>query len=282
MPASVCSMGGPIKRLALALAVTAALIAPASGRDLGRPPAKSDSSRQQQRTSDVKYFRSPDSSDERGRDGKHGRCLAPVSGLGTQWIGLKGALDAARKDWMERVRYDHGESFVDMSHAASVGSRCGRVSIGSFLGKVMYRCEIIARPCQARFEQTGARKFAALEPAPSVIAPQPAAAPPTPPPAAKPPLVVRLFKEAPRLSALLHRRHRAAAPELPPDTRPPKLHLAALFMGHIIVDALSTMELAPGSARAFVHRLLNAAFEFPILYRALALSTAPANPGRAQ
>jgi hypothetical protein len=93
---------------------------------------------------------------------------------------------------------------------------------------------------------------------------------------------VRLFKEAPRLSSLLHRRHRAAEPELPPDTRPPKLHLAALFMGHIIVDALSTMELAPGSARAFVHQLLNAAFEFPVLYRALALSTAPTNPARAQ
>jgi hypothetical protein len=277
-------MGEPITRLALALAVTAALIAPASGRDLGRPPTKPDSQRPQQRTSDVKYFRSPDGSDERGRDDKHGRCLTPVSGLGTQWIGLKGALDAARKDWMERVRYDHGESFVDMSHAANVGSRCGRVSIGSFLGKVMYRCEIIARPCQARFEQSGVKKFAALETSPSAIAPQPTAAPPapTPPPAAKPPLVVRLFKEAPRLSSLLHRRHRVAAPELPPDTRPPKLHLAALFMGHIIVDALSTMELAPGSARAFVHRLLNAAFEFPVLYRALALGTAPANPARAQ
>jgi len=242
---------------------------------------KSDSQRQQQRTSDVKYFRSPDA--DSGED-KHAHCLPPVSGLGTQWIGLKGALDAARKDWMERVRYDHGESFVDMSHAANVGSRCGRVSIGSFLGKVMYRCEIIARPCQARFVASETKKFAALEISPGRIAPQAAAAPPapTPPPAAKPPLVVRLFKETPRLSALLHRRHRAAEPELPPDSRPPKLHLAALFMGHIIVDALSTMELAPGTARSFVHKLLNAAFEFPVLYRALALSTAPANAVPAQ
>ena len=36
-------------------------------------------------------------------------CLDKVRGLGTQWIGTEGALDAARKDWMERVRYDHGE-----------------------------------------------------------------------------------------------------------------------------------------------------------------------------
>jgi hypothetical protein len=274
------------------LAVTAALIAPASGRDLGRPPVKSDSQRQSQRTSDIKYYRSPEAADERAGDDKHARCLAPVSGLGTQWIGLKGALAAARKDWMERVRYDHGESFVDMSHAANVGSRCGRVSIGSFLGKVMYRCEIIARPCQARFEHSEGKKFAAMEMSPGAIAPE-AVAPPPPPPAAKPPLVVRLFKEAPRFSALLHRRHRAdqtqvasvqppAAAEPPGDTRPPKLHLAALFMGHIVVDALSTMELTPGSARAFVHRLLNAAFEFPVLYRALALSTTPANSAPAQ
>jgi hypothetical protein len=274
-------LGGPTTRLALALAVTAALIAPASGRDFGRPPAKFDSQRQQQRTSDVKLYRSPDA--DRGVD-KRTRCLPPVSGLGTQWIGLKGALDAAKKDWMERVRYDHGESFVDMSHAANVGSRCGRVSIGSFLGKVMYRCEIVASPCQARFEHSETKKFAALETPPGAIAPLAAAAPPpsAPPPAAKPPLMVRLFKDTQRLSSLLHRRNRAAEHELPPDTRRPKLHLTALFMGHIIVDALSTMELAPGSARSVVHKLLNAAFEFPVLYRALALSTAPANPAPAQ
>lgn len=83
------------------------------------------------------------------RDHEHGQCLDRVRGLGTQWVGTKGALDAAKKDWMERVRYDHGESFVDMTNAGDVESRCGRVSIGEVVGQVLYRCEIIARPCKA-------------------------------------------------------------------------------------------------------------------------------------
>src|SRR5215207_2085856 len=36
-------------------------------------------------------------------------CADKVRGLGTQWIGTEGAMDAAKKDWMERVRYDYGE-----------------------------------------------------------------------------------------------------------------------------------------------------------------------------
>ena len=46
------------------------------------------------------------------RDGRV--CLDRVRGLGTQWIGEQGALDGAKKDWMERVRYYHGETYVDM------------------------------------------------------------------------------------------------------------------------------------------------------------------------
>jgi hypothetical protein len=222
----------------------------------------------------VKYYRSPNAIVERERSADpRGRCLPPVSGLGKQWVGLKGALDAAKKDWMERVRYDHGESFVDMSHAAGVGSRCGRVSIGSFLGRVMYRCEVIARPCKAAFVQGGAKKFASIAPQQGVAGPSIAAVPPaTTAPVAKPPLAVRLFKEPLRLSSLLHRRHRTE-PALPADKRQPSLRLAALFMGHLVVGALSTTELAPGPITAFVHKVLNAAFEFPVLYRALSIST---------
>jgi hypothetical protein len=33
------------------------------------------------------------------------------------------------------------------------------------------------------------------------------------------------------------------------------------------------MEMAPASAASLVHRLLNAVFEFPILYRALSIGT---------
>jgi hypothetical protein len=81
-------------------------------------------------------------------------CAEKVRGLGTQWIGTEGAMDAAKKDWMERVRYDYGESFLDMTNAKDFVSRCGRVSIGETLGQVMYRCEIVARPCKGTMADT--------------------------------------------------------------------------------------------------------------------------------
>jgi len=76
------------------------------------------------------------------------QCVEKVRGLGTQWIGTQGAMEAAKKDWMERVRYDHGESYVDMSNAREFETRCGRVSIGEIAGQVTYRCEVHARPCK--------------------------------------------------------------------------------------------------------------------------------------
>jgi hypothetical protein len=259
-------------RLALTLAVTAALIAPAIGRDLDRSAAKTHDAQQHQRASAVKYFRSPDGLAERDRgDDDRGRCLPPVSGLGKQWVGLKGALDAARKDWMERVRYDHGEIFVDMSHAARVGSRCSRVSIGSFLGRVMYRCEVVARPCKARFDQ-GAARTASLD-APQTITPPPPAPPPQ---TAAPRKIASPLAVWKRLTRPL-RRHDyraapAAEPTLPPDQRPLSVRHATLFIGHIVMGALGTMELAPTSGIAYAHELLNAMAEFPILYRALAIN----------
>jgi hypothetical protein len=72
-----------------------------------------------------------------------------VTGLGTQWIGKQGALDAAKKDWMEHVRYYWGETFLDLDFAAGFKARCSRVSIGETMGQVMYRCEMRARPCRA-------------------------------------------------------------------------------------------------------------------------------------
>jgi hypothetical protein len=60
---------------------------------------------------------------------------------------------AARKDWMERVRYDHGEQYLDMTNDRDEITRCSRVSIGEIAGQVMYRCEIMARPCQAHMEE---------------------------------------------------------------------------------------------------------------------------------
>ena len=83
-------------------------------------------------------------------------CADKVRGLGTQWIGTEGAMDAAKKDWMERVRYDYGESFLDMNNSKDFVSRCGRVSIGETMGQVMYRCEIVARPCKGTMADTKA------------------------------------------------------------------------------------------------------------------------------
>jgi hypothetical protein len=92
--------------------------------------------------------------DERAFDDDRGfHCLEPIRGVGTEWIGQEGALKGARKDWMERVRYDHGERFIDMTNDRDEVSRCSRVSIGEVVGPVMYRCEIWARPCQAHMEE---------------------------------------------------------------------------------------------------------------------------------
>jgi len=94
--------------------------------------------------------------DDRPR-GRGVQCADKVRGLGTQWIGTQGALDAAKKDWMERVRYDLGESYLDLTNAKGFVSRCGRVSIGETMGQVMYRCEIVARPCKGEFGTTSAK-----------------------------------------------------------------------------------------------------------------------------
>ncbi len=91
---------------------------------------------------------------ERRDEDRDGQCASKVRGLGTQWIGTEGAMDAAKKDWMERVRYDHGESYLDLTNAKEFESRCGRVSVGEVAGQVMYRCEIIARPCRPQMRET--------------------------------------------------------------------------------------------------------------------------------
>jgi hypothetical protein len=85
-------------------------------------------------------------------------CKDKVRGLGTQWVGEAGALEAAKKDWMERVRYDLGESYLDLSNAQDFVRRCGRVSIGEQLGQYMHRCEVIARPCKGDFAKTEGQK----------------------------------------------------------------------------------------------------------------------------
>ena len=86
------------------------------------------------------------------KQGPGWKCERTVRGLGTQWIGIEGATQAAWKDWMERVRYDLGEKWLDQTHSENIERRCGRTSIGETAGQVLYRCEIVANPCTAEYE----------------------------------------------------------------------------------------------------------------------------------
>ena len=146
----------------LALAFTLALAVPAFATDwdwdLGPNPSKA---RRAQVRHARHYYRNVNIEADKDRDRRDREradagwsCLDKVRGLGTQWIGTEGALEAAKKDWMERVRYDHGESYIDMTNARDFESRCGRVSIGEVAGQVTYRCEIMARPCKPPMKET--------------------------------------------------------------------------------------------------------------------------------
>jgi len=119
-------------------------------RSYRKPAYSKPARREREREPDWRAYRDADRDDKpRG-----GYCADKVRGLGTQWIGTKGAMEAAWKDWMERVRYELGESFLDRTHAVEPVARCGRVSIGETLGQVLYRCEVVARPCKADFAET--------------------------------------------------------------------------------------------------------------------------------
>jgi hypothetical protein len=151
-----------IRYLALAFALLLAVPAFATDWDwdMGSNPSKPRARHVRHYYRHVNIEADKDHDRDRDRDRRAERdergwaCLDKVRGLGTQWIGTEGALEAAKKDWMERVRYDHGESFIDMTNAKDFESRCGRVSIGEVVGQVTYRCEILARPCKPPMKET--------------------------------------------------------------------------------------------------------------------------------
>lgn len=155
-----------IRYVALALAM--ALAVPSAAEELrwdwgfgsGSPSAHHRGSgrryhrhRRHSRTKVMAYEKRAKESRDADRNKHAAKCLGRVRGLGTQWIGTQGAMDAAKKDWMERVRYDHGESYIDLTNAQDLESRCGRTSIGEVAGQVTYRCEIVARPCRAPMQE---------------------------------------------------------------------------------------------------------------------------------
>lgn len=85
-------------------------------------------------------------------------CAGKVRGVGIQWLTEEGALEKAKDDWRARVRYDLGESYLDLANADSFEKRCGRTSIGEVAGQVFTRCEIIARPCKGTFSKLEGQK----------------------------------------------------------------------------------------------------------------------------
>jgi hypothetical protein len=76
------------------------------------------------------------------------KCLGTVRAVGSQWVGADGAKNSAIKAWREVVRFDNGEKFSDWANAKDVTQGCSQSSIGEVIGKVLYRCEVSAKPCK--------------------------------------------------------------------------------------------------------------------------------------
>lgn len=77
-------------------------------------------------------------------------CLRRVRAVGSQWVGEGGAKKSAVKAWREIVRFDSGEKFSDWTNAKDIVEGCSQSSIGEVVGKVLYRCEVSARPCKMK------------------------------------------------------------------------------------------------------------------------------------
>jgi hypothetical protein len=83
------------------------------------------------------------------------KCLDPVRVVGSQDIREDAAEESAKKAWSEMVRWESGESFMDVNNATGYEKRCSRSSIGEALGQVLNRCEVIAKPCRPGLVKKG-------------------------------------------------------------------------------------------------------------------------------
>lgn len=72
-----------------------------------------------------------------------GDCKAAVSETGTQVLGESWAKSSARNDWVQKVRFKHGEQYIDIGKAKNVKYRCTPTGV---LG--LTRCEVTATPCR--------------------------------------------------------------------------------------------------------------------------------------
>jgi hypothetical protein len=72
-----------------------------------------------------------------------GACRDTVVETGAQWPFEGMARNSARNDWIQKVRFMHGELFIDIAKAKNVKYRCTPTGV---LGLI--RCEVSARPCR--------------------------------------------------------------------------------------------------------------------------------------
>lgn len=72
-----------------------------------------------------------------------GACRDTVTETGAQWPFEGMARNSARNDWIQKVRFMHGELYIDIARAKNVKYRCTPTGV---LG--LTRCEVSARPCR--------------------------------------------------------------------------------------------------------------------------------------
>jgi len=72
-----------------------------------------------------------------------GACKEAVVETGAQWPFENMARNSAKNDWVQKVRFLHGELYIDINKAKNVKYRCNPTGV---LGLI--RCEISARPCK--------------------------------------------------------------------------------------------------------------------------------------
>jgi hypothetical protein len=96
---------------------------------------------------DVRGYRSADV-----RPKARGQCLERVSVVGSQWANEQGAEESAQKAFMEAVRWESGEQWMEIANADGYVKRCSRSSIGELAGQTLHRCKVSARPCRPDIE----------------------------------------------------------------------------------------------------------------------------------
>lgn len=90
--------------------------------------------------------------------GRPGACKPPVKALSEVMHTIDNGKASARKAWMENVRWEHGERFMEADLARNMHFQCNRVTvpttegvIGAAVNKATYglKCEVRAVPCEA-------------------------------------------------------------------------------------------------------------------------------------